>query len=316
MGRARAPCCEKVGLKKGSWSPAEDVRLIAHIQKHGHGNWRTLPQLAGLLRCGKSCRLRWINYLRPDIKRELYQGRGRHHNTPPPDARKQIASCLPGRTDNEIKNIWNTHLKKRVALTEKTKEPPCSPTSNSSVSSCCQSGSRGSGIRPAEEETSRVHPESSADDFVVIPAEDNMMEMWNVISSSMSAQSTANGIDLSMVPEPWDLFEDSPLFSTDKEVNDNRWIAYLERELDLPQTSAAPAAVEDYIGDPDAEKGGAMAAEIDPTASFFCKRPRSPSPSPSHSRISAWPCNSGRRIALNSESLPREEKSLHAFVAL
>ncbi|CAA7394157.1 unnamed protein product [Spirodela intermedia] len=281
MGRARAPCCEKVGLKKGSWSPAEDVRLIAHIQKHGHGNWRTLPQLAGLLRCGKSCRLRWINYLRPDIKRGNFTKEEEnviiHLHQTLGNKWSKIASCLPGRTDNEIKNIWNTHLKKRVALAEKTKEPPCSPISNSSVSSCCQSGSRGSGVRPAEEETSRVHPESSADDFVVIPAEDNMMEMWNAISSSMSAQSTANGIDLSMVPEPCDLFEDSPLFSTDKEVNDNRWIAYLERELDLPQTSAALAAVEDYIGDPDAEKGGAMAAEIDPTSSFFSKRPRSPS---------------------------------------
>jgi hypothetical protein len=65
----RAPCCEKMGLKKGPWTPEEDQILSAHIQRHGHSNWRALPKQAGLLRCGKSCRLRWINYLRPDLKR-------------------------------------------------------------------------------------------------------------------------------------------------------------------------------------------------------------------------------------------------------
>jgi myb proto-oncogene protein len=65
----RAPCCEKEGLRRGAWSPEEDQRLVAYIRQHGHPNWRALPRQAGLLRCGKSCRLRWINYLRPDIKR-------------------------------------------------------------------------------------------------------------------------------------------------------------------------------------------------------------------------------------------------------
>ena len=65
----RAPCCEKEGLRRGAWSPEEDQRLAAYIRQHGHPNWRALPRQAGLLRCGKSCRLRWINYLRPDIKR-------------------------------------------------------------------------------------------------------------------------------------------------------------------------------------------------------------------------------------------------------
>ncbi|KAE8722960.1 synthase I [Hibiscus syriacus] len=65
----RAPCCEKMGLKKGPWTPKEDQILVNYIQLHGHCNWRALPKQAGLLRCGKSCRLRWTNYLRPDIKR-------------------------------------------------------------------------------------------------------------------------------------------------------------------------------------------------------------------------------------------------------
>ncbi|KAG6397732.1 hypothetical protein SASPL_143902 [Salvia splendens] len=114
----RSPCCDKVGLKKGPWTPEEDQKLLAYIQDHGHGSWRALPPKAGLQRCGKSCRLRWTNYLRPDIKRgkfslheeqtiiQLHALLGNRWST--------IASHLPKRTDNEIKNYWNTHLKKRL----------------------------------------------------------------------------------------------------------------------------------------------------------------------------------------------------------
>ncbi|XWS15657.1 hypothetical protein CRYUN_Cryun34aG0020600 [Craigia yunnanensis] len=114
----RAPCCDKNGLKRGPWTPEEDQNLIDYIQKHGYGNWRTLPKNAGLQRCGKSCRLRWTNYLRPDIKRgrfsfeeeetiiQLHSILGNKWSA--------IASRLPGRTDNEIKNYWNTHIRKRL----------------------------------------------------------------------------------------------------------------------------------------------------------------------------------------------------------
>ncbi|WVY95114.1 hypothetical protein V8G54_034202 [Vigna mungo] len=114
----RAPCCEKNGLKKGPWTTEEDQKLVDYIQKHGYGNWRTLPKNAGLQRCGKSCRLRWTNYLRPDIKRgrfsfeeeetiiQLHSILGNKWSA--------IASRLPGRTDNEIKNYWNTHIRKRL----------------------------------------------------------------------------------------------------------------------------------------------------------------------------------------------------------
>ncbi|KAL3499179.1 hypothetical protein ACH5RR_038272 [Cinchona calisaya] len=114
----RAPCCAKVGLHKGSWSKNEDKLLVDYIEANGEGKWRSLPKKAGLLRCGKSCRLRWMNYLRPGIKRgnitkdeedliiQLQSTLGNCWST--------IAGKLPGRTDNEIKNHWNTHILKRL----------------------------------------------------------------------------------------------------------------------------------------------------------------------------------------------------------
>ncbi|XWS63355.1 hypothetical protein CRYUN_Cryun06bG0088900 [Craigia yunnanensis] len=114
----RTPCCDKNSLKKGPWTPEEDLKLTNYIQIHGPGNWRTLPKNAGLQRCGKSCRLRWTNYLRPDIKRgrfsfeeeetiiQLHSILGNKWSA--------IAARLPGRTDNEIKNYWNTHIRKRL----------------------------------------------------------------------------------------------------------------------------------------------------------------------------------------------------------
>lgn len=115
----RAPCCDKANVKRGPWSPEEDAKLKSYIEENGTGgNWIALPHKIGLKRCGKSCRLRWLNYLRPNIKHgsfseeedhiicTLYLSIGSRWSI--------IAAQLPGRTDNDIKNYWNTRLKKKL----------------------------------------------------------------------------------------------------------------------------------------------------------------------------------------------------------
>ncbi|MBA0728417.1 hypothetical protein Golax_001318 [Gossypium laxum] len=124
----RPPCCDKVGIKKGPWTPEEDIILVSYIQEHGPGNWRSVPTNTGLMRCSKSCRLRWTNYLRPGIKRGNFtsheEGMIIHLQALLGNKWAAIASYLPQRTDNDIKNYWNTHLKKKLRKFQSAMEPP------------------------------------------------------------------------------------------------------------------------------------------------------------------------------------------------
>ncbi|XP_075522468.1 transcription factor MYB94-like [Primulina tabacum] len=134
----RSPCCDKTKVKRGSWSPEEDATLKDYLHKHGTGgNWIALPQKARLKRCGKSCRLRWLNYLRPDIKHgsftqeeektilNLYNILGSRWSV--------IASHLPGRTDNDVKNYWNTKLKKKLMAELSCSRTTCTVTTTTTT---------------------------------------------------------------------------------------------------------------------------------------------------------------------------------------
>ncbi|KAE9592031.1 hypothetical protein Lal_00038323 [Lupinus albus] len=105
-----------------AWTEEEDHMLKKCIEQYGEGKWHRVPLLAGLNRCRKSCRLRWLNYLRPNIKRgsfgeeevemiiELHKLLGNRWSL--------IAGRLPGRTANDVKNYWNCHLRKKLNAIE------------------------------------------------------------------------------------------------------------------------------------------------------------------------------------------------------
>ncbi|XP_021297730.1 transcription factor MYB35 [Herrania umbratica] len=115
----RPPCCDKSNVKRGLWTAEEDARILAYVSNYGIGNWTLVPKKAGLNRCGKSCRLRWTNYLRPDLKHESFTPQEeeviinlhKHIGS----RWSLIAKHLPGRTDNDVKNYWNTKLRKKLS---------------------------------------------------------------------------------------------------------------------------------------------------------------------------------------------------------
>ncbi|KAJ9173364.1 hypothetical protein P3X46_016509 [Hevea brasiliensis] len=136
----------KMVMNKGAWTGEEDRKLAEYIEVHGPKRWKTVAMKAGLNRCGKSCRLRWLNYLRPNIKRgnisdeeedlilRLHKLLGNRWSL--------IAGRLPGRTDNEIKNYWNSHLSKKINKKEK-KPAECSTPQDSITEKTCEAVATG-----------------------------------------------------------------------------------------------------------------------------------------------------------------------------
>ncbi|XAR71213.1 hypothetical protein NMG60_11028376 [Bertholletia excelsa] len=110
----RPPCCDKSNVKRGLWTAEEDAKILAYVANHGIGNWTLVPQKAGLNRCGKSCRLRWTNYLRPDLRHDAFTQEEEQLII---DCHQAVGSSqtTSGRTDNDVKNYWNTKLKKKLS---------------------------------------------------------------------------------------------------------------------------------------------------------------------------------------------------------
>ncbi|XP_059630985.1 transcription factor MYB58-like [Cornus florida] len=256
----RSPCCDKARVKKGPWTEAEDLRLVSFIHKYGHVNWRALPKQAGLLRCGKSCRLRWINYLRPDVKRgnftqeeeeaiiKLHELLGNKWS--------KIASHLPGRTDNEIKNVWHTHLKKRLTAKDhnscsvepqESMNPQDSVPNNFSESFPCTENEQVSNQTSPRDETLEV-PSSSNSSTSVFGCESGS-DKSVVEEENLNTQNVCEEI-IEIPFEPnldlWDMLDVDPIVETEvptiSQEEDKRedeswwWFAYLENELGLEAT--------------------------------------------------------------------------------
>ncbi|KAJ8773826.1 hypothetical protein K2173_008289 [Erythroxylum novogranatense] len=111
--------------KKRLWTEEEDQILLEYVRVHGRGRWSRISNITGLKRCGKSCRLRWLNYLSPNVKRGGFSEEEddliiRLHNLLG-NRWSLIAGRVPGRTDNQVKNHWNTHLCKKLGLKKQVK---------------------------------------------------------------------------------------------------------------------------------------------------------------------------------------------------
>nr|GLL26665.1 myb-related protein 305-like [Ipomoea trifida] len=153
----KKPCnSQDVEIRKGPWTMEEDLILINYIANHGEG----------LKRTGKSCRLRWLNYLRPDVRRgnitpeeqllimELHAKWGNRWS--------KIAKHLPGRTDNEIKNYWRTRIQKHM----KPQQGGENAATRQSSSSCC-----------GGEQNEQASTSQASGTF---PTESNVDNMWSM----------------------------------------------------------------------------------------------------------------------------------------
>ncbi|XP_022875296.1 transcription factor MYB59-like [Olea europaea var. sylvestris] len=194
--------------RKGPWTEQEDAQLVLYVNLFGDRRWDFIAKVSGLKRTGKSCRLRWVNYLHPDLKRgkmtpheerlvlELHSKWGNRWS--------RIARKLPGRTDNEIKNYWRTHMRKKAQEKKKALSPSSSSSSFSSNSPTIEFTSV-----TKNNECSFYDTGGRKNDFEV-----DMDEIWKDIEVS---EGNCNILCQTIVSPTWDFFQDSSLWPIDKE---------------------------------------------------------------------------------------------------
>ncbi|WOL01958.1 Myb-related protein MYBAS1 isoform X2 [Canna indica] len=182
------------GARKGPWTEQEDLQLVWFVRLFGERRWDFLAKVSGLNRTGKSCRLRWVNYLHPGLKRgrmtpqeehlvlELHAKWGNRWS--------RIARKLPGRTDNEIKNYWRTHMRKKAQERKRSSSPSSSSSSGSNDSSINEPPSEV--LSSEKHETDSIAEENSPlisglelDDTDGIKGY-TMDQIWNEIAASES----------------------------------------------------------------------------------------------------------------------------------
>ncbi|CAA2962255.1 transcription factor GAMYB [Olea europaea subsp. europaea] len=144
-------------IKKGPWKEEEDKVLLSHVKKYGPRDWSSIRSKGLLRRTGKSCRLRWVNKLRPNLKtgikfsaeeeRTIIDLQGQYGNK-----WARIATYLPGRTDNDVKNFL-----------EQPKEEVGKDSANDSI--IVRQTSRGLGIRALEFNLGKQREDVFGQDF-------------------------------------------------------------------------------------------------------------------------------------------------------
>ncbi|KAK8614436.1 hypothetical protein V6N13_122792 [Hibiscus sabdariffa] len=127
-------------IRKGPWKAEEDEVLINHVKKYGPRDWSSIRSKGLLQRTGKSCRLRWVNKLRPNLKKyklklnpRLLQEERVVIELQAQFGNKwaKIATYLPGRTDNDVKNFWSSRQKRLARILQNSGTPSSSSSSSS-----------------------------------------------------------------------------------------------------------------------------------------------------------------------------------------
>ncbi|XP_052156097.1 transcription factor MYB59-like isoform X2 [Oryza glaberrima] len=232
-------------MRKGPWTEQEDVQLVWFVRLFGERRWDFLAKVSGLKRTGKSCRLRWVNYLHPGLKRgRITADEERlilHLHSQWGSRWSRIARSLPGRTDNEIKNFWRTHMRKIAHhAKKKTNSPSPAPTTSSgSLSSSLTTATTTMATAAALQESSSCGGEDEAVDQLVAAAttpasqlltmDYTMDQLWNDIAAAETDTSCYDAAAMASPPSPvWEFCTDYSLWRIDDEE-------YYKKMLDASQ---------------------------------------------------------------------------------